>query len=273
MVAPTVFPARRKRSGFTLIEMSVVLVVVALLIGGIMVGKSLIHTSKMRSVISQYRAYSNAVAQFKEQYSYLPGDLPTATDYWGTDPGGCPNPAYDGVKKKETCNGNGDGHIATYVSPTFADFNELYRAWQQLSNAGLIEGQYVGASSVVFGALQTSIVGENVPGSRITDAGWSFYPLQDAYAVYPSYYWNNDYDTTLFFGKSYSFSTIGTALSGPDAFSIDKKVDDGRPGYGKVSTLVDTGPSYTCLTSTTRTTAEYIIEDEEVRCMLIFKFN
>ena len=49
-----------KKSGFTLIELSIVLVIIGLIIGGILVGRDLINASAIRAQISQIDKYQQA---------------------------------------------------------------------------------------------------------------------------------------------------------------------------------------------------------------------
>lgn len=66
----------RQRSGFTLVELSIVLVVIGLLIGGILVGQSLIDSAKLNSTVRQIGQFDAGVMAFKAKYNYLPGDAP-----------------------------------------------------------------------------------------------------------------------------------------------------------------------------------------------------
>lgn len=67
------------RHGFTLVELSIVLVIVGLLIGGVMVGKDLMSAAGNRAYISQLQKYSTATNAFKLKYDCLPGDCSSAT--------------------------------------------------------------------------------------------------------------------------------------------------------------------------------------------------
>lgn len=265
--------ARRLRSGFTLIELSVVIAIIGLLFGGVIVGKKMVRAAQMRSIITDLRIFSGAIATFKEQYGYLPGDLPTATDYWGTNPTGCP-PSYNGVKKKATCNGNGDGSLSTWKSP-WTDFYEQFTAWQHLSNAGLITDQYVGAAS---SGVQNISIGNNVPKSRVPNTGWVFYPMADTWNTSPNVF-PNGYTTILQLSEPYRSVSgndiIAPLLSGPEAFSIDSKIDDGRPGFGTVSTWKDDGGlQFNCITTDVQATAEYITDvDNDLRCNQLYKYD
>ena len=64
--------------GFTLVELSIVLVIVGLIIGGILAAKSMINTSKMVKIISLAEQYKTAARNFRTTYNYWPGDYPNA---------------------------------------------------------------------------------------------------------------------------------------------------------------------------------------------------
>lgn len=70
-----------KSRGFTLIEISIVLVIIGLLLGAILLRSgSVIGNTKATSTISLIKDLSGAVADFKNRYHYLPGDMPKAAD-------------------------------------------------------------------------------------------------------------------------------------------------------------------------------------------------
>lgn len=62
-------------SGFTLIELSIVLVIIGLIVGGILTGRDLVSAAAMRSQIAQIERYHQASTTFREKYGYLPGDV------------------------------------------------------------------------------------------------------------------------------------------------------------------------------------------------------
>ena len=70
-----------KQTGFTLLELSVVLIIIALVAGGIVVGQSLIRSATLRSVMGEYDHYLKAVQEFQDKYLALPGDMPNAEEY------------------------------------------------------------------------------------------------------------------------------------------------------------------------------------------------
>jgi type II secretory pathway pseudopilin PulG len=65
--------------GFTLIELSIMLVIIGLIIGGVLVGQSLISAATVRAQITQIEKYNTAANTFYGKYGYLPGDIPDPT--------------------------------------------------------------------------------------------------------------------------------------------------------------------------------------------------
>ncbi|MFZ4541492.1 MAG: type II secretion system protein [Rickettsiales bacterium] len=126
-------------SGFSLVELSIVLVILGLLVGGILSGQSLIRAAELRAVSTEYSRYVTAVQTFRDKYFQLPGDMNSATTFWGTAAVGaaCATTIGSGT---QTCNGNGDG----WLDNGYVNSNENFRYWQHLANAGLIEGAYTG---------------------------------------------------------------------------------------------------------------------------------
>lgn len=84
--------------GFTLIEMSIVLVIIGLIIGGILTGQDLINAASIRAQTSQIEKYQTAVHTFQNKYGYLPGDIPN------------PYASNFGFQTRGTIEGEGDGN-------------------------------------------------------------------------------------------------------------------------------------------------------------------
>ena len=73
-----------EQQGFSLVELSIVLVILGLLVGGILSGQSLIRASELRSVTTEYQTYVTSLGTFRDRYFALPGDLSNAASFWST---------------------------------------------------------------------------------------------------------------------------------------------------------------------------------------------
>jgi len=154
------------RSGFSLVELSIVLVILGLLTGGILTGQNLIRAAELRSVTTQFAAYQTAVLTFRDKYMALPGDMRNATLFWGAMTNcGAANPSGTGT---QTCNGDGNGFISN--AGAAGQTSEAFGFWQHLSNAGLIEGRYSGIAGSGGGAH--AIPRTNVPAGKISNSAW-----------------------------------------------------------------------------------------------------
>lgn len=224
------------KRGFSLVELSVVLVILALLIGGIIAGQSLIRAAELREVTAQYRAFETAVTDFKDKFHGLPGDLRNAEDFWGTmTSGACP--AATGGTGTQTCNGNGNSAVDPAAAANQA--GENYTFWQQLANAGLIEGRYNGLNGAGPSANSNANYGVNAPKSSMAGTGWTVRVIGPITRL-SNLMFEGTYGNTFFFGGAtinQPWDPPSPVISTAEAYSIDKKMDDGMPGYGVVRTI------------------------------------
>lgn len=191
------------RRGFSLVELSIVLVILGLLVGGVLAGQSLIQASELKKIHRDALTYYTAVNVFKDKYFGLPGDITNATAFWPT------NWSYTGF---QTWNGNGDGSIS------FDSSYEDLRSFQQLSAAGLVAGNYTGANSAI-----TVVAGTHIPRGAYSGSGYTI---------------NADGATfKIVFGTSVAANTRrhdDLVMSPVDAYNLDRKYDDALPASGKI---------------------------------------
>jgi len=220
-----------KNKGFTLLELSMVLIVMAILVAGIFQGKALFHAAELREIMGDFDRYSKAIKEFQDKYQALPGDMNNAETIWGSDTA-CPNTTTNTTPKILTCNGNGNGRIGASSTEGVIDTTysyEWFRAWQQMSNAGLVEGKFTGVKeSATDGDAGPGV---NVPKAKTSaKSGWTLYHFLKK--TTDADLWGDQYGHMLSFGGNTSSITDNPVLSPTDALSIDQKLDDGMPATG-----------------------------------------
>lgn len=266
--------------GFTLIELSIVIVIIGLIVGGILVGKDLIKAADIRSQVSQLERYNAAVNLFKIQYGYLPGDMDgTAAAQLGF------------VARAGTAGrGDNNGLIISdsYGSGIYA-WNQEAEAlffWEDLSQAGLIEEKINTATDADVGSV-TRRFERYFPAAKIGNKNFV--------TVFSGGFWNagvfSDKNSNFFtvsvpisiFGHGNFTSNAGMSVL--QAYNIDKKIDDGFPTIGKIKAFYNRGggapvqwapnaatdSSTTCF-NTTSNTYSTIINSDDINCALSFKF-
>ena len=118
-----------KQSGFTLIEIAIVLVIIGLLLGGVLKGQELINTARVRALSNNVDGITSAWFSFSDRYRAFPGDYNQASV-------NLPNIVNDG-------DGNGlVGDEGGVDSP-----EERALAWSHLQAAGYITGSYPDATT------------------------------------------------------------------------------------------------------------------------------
>lgn len=246
------------RSGFSLVELSIVLVILGLLTGGILTGQNLIRAAELRSVTTEFQAYQTAVNTFRDKYFAIPGDLNNASDFWAA-----------------STSGNGDGTLDSPAAVSTA--GETFGFWQQLALAGLIEGSYDGTAGA--GGVDDALISQNVPDSKVGSGGWSVLNVATQTAADTNGYYEGNYGNMMFFGsKTTNDITSAPVLSSEETWNVDTKIDDGRPGTGALRTLESQGEDdgTGCGNLDTATTAlidtvEYDVSNESLACTLIFR--
>lgn len=243
--------------GFSLVELSIVLVILGLLTGGILTGQNLIRAAELRSVTTDFNKYQTAVMTFRDKYFYLPGDMPNATDFWGVKPDcGTEAPVTSGTL---TCNGSGDGKI-NYVS-------EQFRFWEHLANAGLIEGSYAGVK--LTSATTGRIAGQNIPVSRLSPGGYDMGRYLETTAS-TDYFPAAAGEHLLHMGNFNGAWEDIEILTPEEVWNIDQKMDDGLPATGRLlSTTATSANTPNCTTTDDATTARYNVISTDVLCKII----
>jgi len=118
---------RSQQSGFTLVEIAIVLVIIGLLLGGILKGQELINSAKAKSLANDFRNVPVYIYAYQDKFRAIPGDDKVAD----THVTGATNPA------GATTAGNGRIE-GKWDSTNAADESVLF--WQHIRLAGLATG-------------------------------------------------------------------------------------------------------------------------------------
>ena len=117
---------RKRQSGFTLVEIAIVLVIIGLLLGGVLKGQELINNAKVKNLSNDFRGVSSFVYAYQDRFRALPGDDRAAATHLN----GGTNAAAANL---------GNARInGAWNSVTASD--ESYLFWQHVRLAGLATG-------------------------------------------------------------------------------------------------------------------------------------
>lgn len=238
----------RRFKAFTLLELSIVITIIALIAGGIVTGRTFIRNAEIATMMNEAKSYMTAFARFQEQYNAIPGDISTASTIW-----------------TGAANGDGNGMIRAGT----ANDVEMFIAFQHLARAGFMEGTYSGAGTA-------TVAGVNTPRSSITNVTYLFdHPNQmDGGVSGDGYYFDGLYGHVLFVGSVYTVSPPLRPAYGflkpEEAMSLDIKFDDGNPGLGAIVTPKQSALA-NCVTSDVAASAAYDMSQAGNNCILILK--
>ncbi|WP_310447658.1 prepilin-type N-terminal cleavage/methylation domain-containing protein [Thiobacillus sp.] len=208
---------KRRQSGFTLIEIAIVLVIIGLLLGGILKGQELITQGRIRNVANDFQSMTAAINLYQDRYRAIPGDDIGAATRWA-------------VTGTSTTSGNGDGVIGIASSSTFPAFNsatagdESRLFWHHLRLAGLVGGPTTTGAlgtatpiNAVSGATGVQNIAFGIPGLVICSSNL---PAKIAQAI----------DTQFDDGNATTGTVRGAAAMSATA-PTDDYVDDGTTFY------------------------------------------
>lgn len=204
-LAVTPLPTK-PRNGFTLVELSVVLVIIGLILGAVLLGRDLIKAAEIRAAISELSAIQTAIVMFEDKYKAIPGDMKDATAYW------------PGV----TTNGDGDWFFG---SSDIAQDQEGGYLWHHLGLSGLYKS-FKRPNAANF----SHIYGVNTPQILPNTAAAG----QRRITAFLRYGTTSNYIQLGKYNGSTGGSILCPSIDANTAYSIDTKIDNGNPSSGKV---------------------------------------
>lgn len=204
---------KNNQAGFTMVEISVVIIIIGLLIGGIFLGMNLLTHSRLVSTGARVDVFENALEEFVQRYAALPGDMANATARMPACTGGCGNG-----------NGNNviDAPVANVAAATGTGENAMF--WYHLQAAGLI--QAIQPNVPITGA---TIFGQSHPAAP-AGGGYVIFSMAGA----------NGIDGNPMQGiyvrwqgvSPYNLATQAFVVTPSQAQMLDLKFDDGNPLRG-----------------------------------------
>jgi prepilin-type N-terminal cleavage/methylation domain-containing protein len=225
-----------KTNGFTLIELSIVLVIVGLLAAGILVGRELIEAARIRAQIAQIEKINTAVNAFRLKYGDIPGDLQASE----AEASGFT------ARSGEASHGDGSGTLQSCSTQGVITSDQYFGCetalfWSDLSKANMIPGNFAAATDdyVLMMNMVQNNIDQYMPKSALGGylAVFSYALLEDVMSL-PSAarckqifcYSLIKSMTTLNDGRL----TAQLGITPAQAYAMDTKMDDGKPVTGTV---------------------------------------
>ncbi|HET9578927.1 MAG TPA: prepilin-type N-terminal cleavage/methylation domain-containing protein, partial [Usitatibacter sp.] len=121
---------KSQQSGFTLVEIAIVLVIIGLLLGGILKGQELINSAKVKNLANDFRVVPTYIYGYQDKFKSLPGDDPNVTAHV-TNATPASTPAAPAARGNGVIEGNWNSTTAT---------DESFLFWQHVRLANLASG-------------------------------------------------------------------------------------------------------------------------------------
>jgi prepilin-type N-terminal cleavage/methylation domain-containing protein len=194
---------KRNQSGFTLIEIAIVLVIIGLLLGGVLKGQELINSAKVKNFGTDFRNIPIYIYGYQDKFRALPGDDLAAASHVGST----------------IANGNGNGVMSgNWDSTTVNDESVLF--WAHVRLAGLATGSTTVPASLTRTDPYFPL---NSVGGRIgIESGSANPPIQ---------------------GLSGSYYICSEGILGRFVIQLDFQMDNGDPATGAMMAYKYTAPA------------------------------
>ena len=194
---------KSQQSGFTLVEIAIVLVIIGLLLGGILKGQELINSAKVKNFANDFRAVPTYIYGYQDKYRALPGDDVAVVAHLGS----AATAATVGTKGNGLIEGN-------WNSAAVAD--ESFVFWQHVRLAQIAPGVTDTGDAANFQP-------RNAAGGRLGVSSATPGLLQIS-------------------GMLGTYQVCSAAIIGKLAKQIDTQLDDGNPATGNVRAVPDASP-------------------------------
>ncbi|MBI5658730.1 MAG: prepilin-type N-terminal cleavage/methylation domain-containing protein [Nitrosomonadales bacterium] len=206
---------KRNQSGFTLIEIAIVLVIIGLLLGGVLKGQELINSAKVKNLAADFKNVPLYIYGYQDKFKALPGDDTLAATH------------VSGVAATTPAGTTGNGLInGEWNSNTYTHESMMF--WQHARLAGLVAGQ-TASPTANFTSDQDPYIPQNAVGGRVgIESGSTMPPIANLKG---------------------SYIVCSSHILGKFAKQLDTTMDDGVPSTGSIMVTNDTTGSTTARAS------------------------
>lgn len=238
------------QSGFTLVELAIVLMIIGLLIGGVLRGQEMMNNARLQNMMKQVNGFNGAYYTFLDAYTAKPGDMPTANSRIP----GCEN------GNSNSCqNGDGNGVLGNTIMMWDGGqenvTTENTQFWKHLALAHLISGIDPSASQPVWGRSHPATA---IPG------GFTVITSQIAG---PASVFTGAIVLRMH-GSLHDNVELVPLVSAKQAGYIDRKMDDGIPNTGDVQSKANGDGDIVADCEET-----YEATREDAHCVMAFLLN
>ncbi len=226
-----------KQTGFSLVELAIVLIIIGLIVGGVLKGQDLIESARVNSIQTQLNEIRTAATTFLNKFDDLPGDIP--------DPELLPASADSDGDGNGRIDGDGDRIGVDPTAGTTAGDNEPTAFWYHLIVAELIAG--IDSSCSETGGIVTCEFGGT--GDASLDPADALQSRVDGFFTVK---WDEIEDGSDFTSIENHWIVLGNGddadgnnyepvLTPIQLRTIDQRGDDGRPESGSIIGFGDNG--------------------------------
>lgn len=244
------FSMKKNHSGFTLVELSITLVIIALIVGGVLAGQSIILSAKNMKGVQSINQLQTSVNAFKLRYNCLPGDCANAANYFPGAISGSGGGVIDGIYDVPTPPADSTFQNCSGLACVVFSFNtEVFSFNDHLARAGLLKLAPFDRTDTVTN-LRPNVGWPTTISESIGLFGFSFNG-ENYIKVGGNSQWGPGVGTTVSLNQGY--------MTPFTARFIDEKIDDGSPRGGLIHNMTELSFPYTYTwTFTCSSATEYL---------------
>ena len=192
---------RKQQSGFTLVEIAIVLVIIGLLLGGILKGQELINSARVKNLANDFRTIPTYIYAYQDKFKALPGDDNAVAAHIGATATQATTPAAS--QGNGVINGNWN---------TTTNTDESFLFWQHVRLANLASGPTAVGDA--------TYIPKNATGGDIGISSASSGQVQVV-------------------GMTGTYQICSKGILGSFVVQLDVQMDDGQPCTGSMRAVAD----------------------------------